>query len=169
MEKQIKYCATCGNRVPTNTQQDACVFHSTANHIHIIHNPEEEYCYAYTDTPKMESCDICQANVNRTDGIIIYDEDKVEIFCATCYTHLNTCKTCGDSRSCDFITNPIPIPQQVMKTFKRGNSVIQTMIQNPDRIAETCEKNCKCWDHEHSYCRKEVDDWCPHYNRNEQH
>lgn len=169
MEKKIKYCATCGNRVPTNTQQDACVFHSTANHIHIIHNPEEEYCYAYTDTPKMESCDICRANVNKIDGIIIYDKGNVEILCATCYTKLNTCKTCGDSRSCDFITNPIPISQQTMKTFRQGNSVIQTMIQNPDRIAETCEKNCRCWDHEHSYCRKEVDDWCPHYNRDRQH
>ena len=45
------------------------------------------------------------------------------------------------------------------------NSIIQTMIQNPDRTAETCAKNCRCWDHEHSYCRREVDDWCPHYNR----
>lgn len=166
MEKKIKYCITCGNRARTNTQQDACIFHSTNNHIHIIKNPEEEYCHAYTDTPQMETCDMCRVPVNKSDEVIIYDEDNIEILCATCYTHLNSCKTCGDSRLCDFITNPIPIPQQTMKTFRQGNSIIQTMIQNPDRIAETCAKNCRCWDHEHSYCRREVDDWCPHYNRN---
>ena len=165
MNKKIKYCITCGNRSRTNTQQDACVFHSTNNHIHIIKNPEEEYCHAYTDTPQIETCDMCRAPVHKSDEVIIYDEDNIEILCATCYTHLNSCRTCGDNRSCDFETNPIPIPKQTMKVMRQGNAVVQTMVQNPDRIAETCAKNCRCWDHEHSYCRREVDDWCPHYNR----
>jgi hypothetical protein len=99
--------------------------------------------------------------------IIIPEEENVRVFCPNCHAMLGTCGLCADNGKCDFETNPIPIPKQTMRVMRQGNAVVQTMVINPDRIAETCAKNCKCWDHEHNYCRREVDGLCPHYNRND--
>ena len=167
MSKKIKYCSTCGNRARTNTNEDACIFHSTNNHIHIIHNPEAEFCHAHTTAEAFDQCDICKAVVNKDTSVIcLKDDGTVNLICLNCNNGFNTCKTCGNSRSCDFITNPTPIPQQVKKTVRQGNAIIQTMVINPDRVAETCMKNCKCWSHEHNYCRRENDEWCVNYNEN---
>lgn len=168
MNKKIKYCRTCGNAAKTNRGDDACTFHSTGNHIHIIHNLDTEYCHAHNSTT-LERCDICSALVDPKNMIIIPEEEDVRVLCPNCYSMLGTCGLCADSGKCDFETNPIPIPKQTMRVMRQGNAVVQTMVINPDRIAETCAKNCRCWDHEYNYCRKEVDGLCLNYKERGNH
>jgi hypothetical protein len=35
-----------------------------------------------------------------------------------------------------------------MKEIRQGNMIAQQQVQNPERIRQTCQKGCKCWDEE---------------------
>lgn len=70
------------------------------------------------------------------------------IMCRTCHSQCGTCAMCINRSDCLFETDPSPLPKQVQKTIRQGNMVMQTIVQNPDRIRETCQKSCKCWSDE---------------------
>lgn len=65
--------------------------------------------------------------------------------CPQCYNHCGTCAMCVFVKECAFETDPNPLPKQVQKTIRQGQMIMQTIVQNPDRIRETCQKSCKCW------------------------
>lgn len=70
------------------------------------------------------------------------------IICPNCFTQVNTCNLCTYRGECDFETNPSPLPKQIQQTIRQGQMVMQTIVKNPDRIRETCQKSCKCWSDE---------------------
>lgn len=163
MKPKINYCIKCGNRVKTNGQYDACIHLSGSNHTHFIQDPNAEYCHAFSDESSLARCQMCNSYVEKDHTVIIVEDGKLPlILCSSCYNTLNTCKSCKRHHRCDFITNPIDIPPQVTKTVKQGNAIIQAVITNPDRVAETCMKNCECWDFEVGQCRKDIG-WCMNY------
>lgn len=86
----------------------------------------------------MEKCDIC----GRPGAAII---DGEHVICETCFAHMNTCALCDAARTCDFQTNPSPIPKTIRKEIRQGNMVAVTDIQNPERVEITCKKNCGCF------------------------
>lgn len=103
-------------------------------------------------------CECCGSPVFTKANTIIdmTDDVKPKIRCATCQKGLGTCTTCASSDYCDFASNPsAPMPQMVMKQFRKGNTIVQTEVANPNRVAETCVKNCKCYDPEVGCCRTE--------------
>ena len=55
---------------------------------------------------------------------------------------------------CDFEENPIALPKQIQQQIRQGNSIISTVVVNPERIRETCEKNCKCFSKEFGCLRQ---------------
>lgn len=66
--------------------------------------------------------------------------------CGNCFSMAGTCGLCENGTLCDFETNPSPLPKQVQKVIRQGNAIIQTVVKNPERIRETCLKNCPCCD-----------------------
>ena len=73
------------------------------------------------------------------------DQERNRI-CDNCLALFGTCAMCTEAQKCDFETNPINLPKQVQKTIRQGNMIMQTVINNPDRIAKTCQENCSCFD-----------------------
>ena len=73
-----------------------------------------------------------------------FEQDGTPI-CDHCMAASGTCAFCVQSTQCEFESNPSPLPKQVQKTIRQGNMVIQTVVQNPERIDITCRKLCKCF------------------------
>lgn len=103
---------------------------------------------------ELDNCAIC-GNIIVSNPYLISNNDSWNMVCGECVKQLNTCRNCQNSQSCDFETNPSPLPKAVMKRFQQGNQIIQTQVKNPSRIDETCAKNCCCWDSKNRVCRKE--------------
>lgn len=156
-----QYCSSCAFRAKTNDGQDACRLHSSPQHLHII-DLSKDYCSSHRDENETPICAACGQS-RLIDYTLVYLECPSEkppiILCQSCYSRINTCAFCKSSNYCDFEQNPIQIPPIVMKTIRQGPMTMQTQIRNPDRVAETCEKGCKCWDWEEKRCLRE-NNWC---------
>lgn len=77
-----------------------------------------------------------------------------KVYCKNCSSLSGTCGGCLKSSTCDFETNPSPIPKAVEKRFQQGNQIMITQIKNPDRIAISCKLNCSCFSEEFGCCRE---------------
>lgn len=80
--------------------------------------------------------------------------DPIFCLCHRCFSLLNTCNACVNGATCDFETNPSPLPKRIQKTIRQGNMTMQTVAKNEERIRETCQKNCACFSEEFG-CLKE--------------
>ena len=114
--------------------------------------PNEPACpdYQYEVFP----CDICKrltafAIVQRIDG-------KISFLCPECGEKLYTCATCEKAKYCDFESNPSSLPKMVQKQSRQGNMISVMTVPNPERIRETCLKNCDCGSEEFGCMRKNV-------------
>lgn len=103
---------------------------------------------------ELDICTIC-GRVIVSNPYLISSNGSWSMVCGECVKQLNTCRNCQNGSSCDFETNPSSLPKAVMKRFQQGNQIIQTQVKNPERIRQTCEKNCCCWDAKNRVCRKE--------------
>ena len=77
-----------------------------------------------------------------------------KVYCKNCSSLSGTCGGCSKSPTCDFETNPSPLPKAVIKSFQQGNIITTQTIKNPARIDETCRKNCECFSEEFGCCRE---------------
>ena len=76
------------------------------------------------------------------------------VVCAA-HSQLNsTCAICTSKQLCDFETNPITMPKTIEKRIQRGPMTQIVQMRNPDRVVETCAKNCPCYDSEYQ-CGKQ--------------
>ena len=100
------------------------------------------------------TCDICgrpcfeNAIVSALEVEGPEDSPAYYIMCPQCYADCGTCALCVSARECIFETSSSPLPKQVQQIIRQGNMTMQTVVQNPDRIRETCQKSCKCWSDE---------------------
>ena len=78
--------------------------------------------------------------------VLCPDGDNWHILCPNCASQLNTCAFCKKVNVCTFETDPSPLPKRVQKQFRQGNMITVTEIMNPERIRQTCEKGCDCFD-----------------------
>lgn len=118
--------------------------------------------YEYTDnrnqicpyhTTELPKCDICGKVV--PDSMFTQKSDGSWIrICKNCQSKSGTCGGCSKSSTCDFETNPSPIPKAVQKRIQQGNQIIVTTIKNPSRIDVTCRINCPCFSEEFGCCRE---------------
>lgn len=100
---------------------------------------------------QLETCEICGNPTTIATSAILLEDEQNHILCAKCSKELGYCSTCAQSLTCDFETNPSPLPKVVMQTTRSGNMVTQQQIMNPERIKITCH-NCTCWNKEEEYC-----------------
>ena len=91
------------------------------------------------------TCAAC-GEVMLEPGVLMLNKNKSWItVCEHCSKKMKYCTTCVHYQPCDFETNPVAIPKYVMKEIRQGNMIAQQQIRNPERIRQTCQKNCKCY------------------------
>ena len=78
--------------------------------------------------------------------VLCPDGDNWHILCPQCASLLNTCNFCKQAQQCLFETDPSPLPKMIKKQFRQGNMITVTEIINPERVRQTCEKGCACFD-----------------------
>ena len=138
-----KSCLTCTYRT-LNPQQCPLIGYQYAD-------DSNQVCpYHTTELPK---CDICgQIDPN---SVLTQKSDGSWIrICKNCQSKSGTCGGCSKSSTCDFETNPSPIPKAVQKRFQQGNQIVVTTIKNPSRIDVPCRINCPCFSEEFGCCRE---------------
>lgn len=139
-----KSCKTCGWRT-LNPQQCSLIGYKYADNRHIC-------CPYYV--AELPICDHC----GKPDPQLIItttSSGKIKKFCNNCLSLSETCGGCLFSATCDFETNPSPIPKSVQKRIQQGNQIFVVTEKNEKRVEETCHKNCKCFNPEYGSCNRE--------------
>jgi hypothetical protein len=148
-----KSCFTCAFRT-LNPQQCPLIGYQYAD-------DRNQVCPYWVD--ELPKCEIC----GRIDpGYVLFlnkDETAYIPVCSNCAKLSGTCGGCSKSFTCDFETNPSPLPKAVKKSIQQGNQIIVTTVKNDERVNETCAKNCECFDHETRTCCREYN-CCEKYN-----
>lgn len=71
-----------------------------------------------------------------------------KFFCGECASKFGTCEMCIHGRSCEFFTNPAPIPQVMMQKIRQqtphGYMEQIQEVPNPERIKAFCLDKCIC-------------------------
>lgn len=98
---------------------------------------------------ELNTCQIC-GRPYLGKAVINYDthSSATYVVCPSCDANMYTCGTCKMVTVCDFETNPVPLEKYVQQEIRQGNMVAVTTVKNPERIRETCQKNCKCFSQE---------------------
>lgn len=142
----INYCRTCALCDPS---QSVCrLFH------HKI-DIDQDFCSRHTKS--LIQCEICGAPMLEP-FIDLSIEGEYHVICGNCASSRSSCSFCKKNTLCSFENDPSPLPKVITKTMQQGNSYIQTQIRNPERVRETCEKNCFCFDAENGCLRQ--NNWC---------
>ena len=139
-----KTCANCG--FATLGLPECPVIHSPID-------PSANYNCPYW-CAELNYCVFC-GNIISTHPIFTQASDgSWKAMCKNCQSLSGTCATCSKSTTCDFDTNPSPIPKAVEKRFQQGNQIMITQIKNPLRIEATCRVNCECFSEEFGCLRE---------------
>lgn len=146
-----KFCRTCRILDP---RQNVCQLTNRPK------DPDKDYCSDHQAI--LKTCDNC-GNIT-LESILTPDLTEWRTLCSQCASKLSTCAFCRNGDKCDFETNPSTLPKIVQKRIQQGPMVSLTTVKNPDRIKETCEKNCDCFDKETQTCMKEINYYCERMN-----
>lgn len=138
-----KYCKTCGFLDPT---QPVCRI------FRIQVDPNADFCSKHQLKTEVEHCEKCGSPI--LGGSVLDEKDnELRFLCIQCAKVLNTCASCKMGQTCEFRTNPDPMPQMVNKTIRQGNMIMQQTVPNPSRIEKFCY-NCTCFSMEYG-CMKQ--------------
>ena len=136
-----KSCFTCGYRT-LNPQECPLIGYNYTD-------DRNQVCpYWVAEIPK---CDIC-GMIDPNSGFLQKSDGSLIRWCKNCQSKSGTCGMCSKSSTCDFETNPSPIPKAVQKRIQQGNHIMVTTIKNPARIDVTCRINCSCFSEENGCC-----------------
>lgn len=152
----IKSCKVCGF---ADLKQNVCQL------FRMKIDPDSDYCSKLQDKTTVKICDVCGRAIVDNHSTFLVPTENIEwkLLCDECINLINTCAFCKNSQTCDFETNPSTLPKMVQKQIRQGNMVAVTTIKNPERIRETCQKNCKCFSAENG-CMREFN-YCKELNR----
>ena len=89
-------------------------------------------------------CETCERPTDQQ--ILCPDGDIWHILCPNCASQLNSCSFCKKVNTCLFETDPSPLPKMRQKQIRQGPMISVTTEKNPERIRQTCEKGCDCFD-----------------------
>ena len=141
-----KSCLTCGYRTLNPQQCPLIGYQYTEDR-----NVSCPYWVA-----ELVTCAICGNIIPKKNYCLTHFKDgSWQPTCDNCLKLSGTCGGCSKSSTCDFETNPSPLPKAVQKQIRQGNQILVTTVKNPSRIEATCKKNCDCWDEENQQCSKE--------------
>lgn len=123
-------------------------------------------CPSFSDTTF--TCSICHRQILPKDAILYTDSDSQSVtftyLCPSCAEKSGTCALCkNDTSDCAFRTDPSPLPFYIQKRVSQGPMVSVIQVVNPERMAITCEKGCKCYHKETKSCAKNFGT-CEHFD-----
>ena len=139
-----KSCFTCAFRTLNPHKCPLIGYSYTEDH--------NQVCpYWIDELPKCEVCGRIDPNY-----VLFLNKDETAYIpvCFNCSKLSGTCSLCSKSTTCDFETNPSPIPKAMQKQVRQGNQILVTIVKNEERIRETCEKNCGCFSKEFGCLRE---------------
>ena len=140
-----KSCSTCAYRT-LNPQQCPLIGYNYAE-------GEKQSCPYHTT--EIVYCARCGNIIPKRNYMLThYSDGTWKPTCEKCIKLSGTCGGCSKSSTCDFETNPSPIPKAVQKRIQQGNQIMVTTIKNPSRIDVTCRINCPCFSEEFGCCRE---------------
>lgn len=119
----------------------------------------QEACPLYINRYNIKTCAGCGGPIL---SATTYEHDTLICTCAECNANYGTCATCTKGQSCDFMESDINLPKTTIQTVRKGNMVAQQQVPNPERIKETCVKNCACYNSEENACLRQGD-YCIKY------
>ena len=122
----------------------------------IIVNPEDDFCSHHR--LNIPVCDICGQPAYK-NTILDSDSKTIHLICSNCFSMMRTCRLCDHASTCSFETDPSPLPKTIQQKVQRGPYQTVTTIKNPERIRETCQKGCKCFDPENG-CLRQITQTC---------
>lgn len=137
----IQHCKSCQLFFP---QKGICRRTGTAV------NPEEDYCSQPVNV--LYQCEKCGTALVKPS--LVPDGDSWHTLCNNCMKLLNSCHFCKNVNTCEFETNPSPLPKQVQRRIQQGTMIAVETIKNPDRIREFCQKGCPCYSEEFECMRE---------------
>lgn len=137
----IKHCNTCALR----TSNETCGLGRYKV------TPEADYCSHHQDNPV--ACEICHV-ILITPGIIDLQNDSPHLICGECLQKMKTCALCDFNKVCSFDSSTSGTPKTVKKVIQKGPMQAVVEVKNPDRIQETCKKDCSCWNEEYGCLRE---------------
>jgi hypothetical protein len=140
-----KTCQTCGYS-SLNTEQCPLIGYKYQQN-------EKDICPHWTR--ELVTCGRCNQIIPIRHYTLTYFSDGTyKPICENCLKLSGHCGGCSKSTTCDFETNPSPTPKAVQKRIQQGNQIMVATVKNPDRIRETCQKNCECFSEEFGCCRE---------------
>lgn len=112
-------------------------------------------CPKYQET--VNSCELC-GSVILGYGILMTDrDDNWHRICDQCASRSGTCAVCQSAqKGCKFEDPSCQIPPYVQKQVRQGNMISVVQVKNPERIRQTCETGCDCFDAKTKECNREL-------------
>lgn len=114
---------------------------------------------------ELDPCAICKRHIMGTPIWYIDDQEagntQVHKICEQCNGAMKAqpCQVCVNVPYCAFEQDQsCQLPPYVVVQQRQGNAVVQMQQKNPERIAATCAKGCKCYHAD--TCMREYGD-CP--------
>lgn len=146
----IQNCKTCTLLVSKGNDKFCGLSHYKVD-------PETDYCSRHPNTAL--TCEIC-GSILLSSSIIDLVDDTPHIICPQCLNLLGTCNLCDHAKVCVFESSPSTLPKTIYKTIQHGPMQATVEVMNPDRIQETCKKECTCWDDECGCLRAQPGQTC---------
>ena len=106
-------------------------------------------------TEELVYCHYCNQIIPEKNYALVHVDSLWKPICRKCLSLSGTCGNCENSHTCVFETNPSPIPKAVQKRIQQGNQIMVVTVKNDARVAETCAKNCECFDLDSNSCNRE--------------
>ena len=108
---------------------------------------DTDFCSSHRRS--LSICSICGAVILENACI-----DEGHLVCPNCLSQINSCRVCRKAMHCAFEEDPSPIPKAISQQIRQGNGIFVTSVRNPERIRETCQKGCECFDDKNGCLRQ---------------
>lgn len=145
----IKFCKTCGL---------ADLAASVCQLFRMTIDPEKDYCSKHKEHSEIKVCEAC-GRVIIEGATLVPEGENYHMLCQSCSDGLYSCGFCRNVNTCEFETNPSPLPKQVQQHIRQGNMVSIMTVKNPERIEITCKNGCSCYSEEFG-CMRQNEYYC---------
>ena len=123
-----------------------------------LHITADDYCSRHT-TESLSTCFACHRALLPEGTILVEGNDSYLTFCQECASNLSSCAFCTGLETCEFNTNPDPMPKATVQQMRQGNMIMQTQVKNPERVKKFCH-SCRCWNTEREECFRDYGVGC---------
>lgn len=140
--------------MPTKTCKTCALYDPNTSTCPVLRapiDPNKDFCSKHQIN--LHTCEAC-GRTSLKPILVPVGKDTYHSICGECVTQLNTCAFCHESRTCAFETDPSPLPKWIQQKNQNGPMITVTTVMNPERIRQTCEKGCPCYDPEFGCMRQ---------------